>query len=168
MILIINGSVGVGKSSVSEALHWRFDESVYLDGDEIGRVHPFKIYDNKRIDHLYKTLELLIRFHQGNGYSNFVINYVFESAGSLEHLLSLLRPLDTAIHVYWLTCDGEEQEQRIRNRKRKQLDWELKRFTELRQIQQNAAEEGFIGIEIDTTGMTSAQVAEKIWQEIFE
>jgi len=168
MILIINGSVGVGKSSVSEALHWRFDESVYLDGDEIGRVHPFKIYDNKRIDHLYKTLELLIRFHQGNGYCNFVINYVFESAGSLEHLLSLLRPLDTAIHVYWLTCDGEEQEQRIRNRKRKQLDWELKRFTELRQIQQNAAEEGFIGIEIDTTGMTSAQVAEKIWQEIFE
>jgi deoxyadenosine/deoxycytidine kinase len=43
MIIIINGSLGVGKSSVAEQLHWKFDKSVNLDGDSIGNVHPFEI-----------------------------------------------------------------------------------------------------------------------------
>ena len=80
MIIIINGSLGVGKSSVADELHWKFDKSVHLDADYIGDVHPFEIYDDARIDHLYRTLELLVGFHQKNGYRNFVINYVFEFA----------------------------------------------------------------------------------------
>lgn len=73
MIIIINGSLGVGKSSVAEAIHYKFDKSVNLDGDYIGDVNPFEIYDDARIDHLYRTLAYLIAFHQENGYANFVI-----------------------------------------------------------------------------------------------
>ena len=68
MIIIINGSLGVGKSSVADQVHYKFDKSVHLDGDYIGDVHPFEIYDDARIGHLYRTLELLISFHQKNGY----------------------------------------------------------------------------------------------------
>lgn len=167
MMIIINGSLGVGKSSVSKELHWKFDKSVYLDGDHIGDVHPFEIYDDARIDHLYRTLALLVGFHQGNGYHNFVINYVFESPESLGDLLDLLRPLDASIHVYWLTCDEQEQEKRIRARSREQLDWELSRFVELQQIQARAAQTGFIGIQVDTSHMSTTEVAERIWQKIW-
>lgn len=167
MIIIINGSLGVGKSSVAEQLHYKFDRSVHLDGDYIGDVNPFEIYDEARISHLYRTLELLVGFHQKNGYHNFVINYVFESAVSLRDLLDLLRPLDIDIHTYWLTCSEQEQAGRIRNRQREELDWELKRFVELQQIQRAAAGEGFIGKEVDTSDLTSAEVAEKIWRDIF-
>lgn len=167
MIIIINGSLGVGKSSVSEELHWKFDKSVHLDGDAIGNVHPFKIYDNARIDHLYRTLELLVGFHQKNDYHNFVINYVFESPDSLQGLIDLLRPLDASIHTYWLTCDKEEQAKRIRGRQGDNLDWELRRFIELQQIQTEAARQGFIGIEVDTTSLTPAEVTENIWKSIF-
>ena len=167
MIIIINGSLGVGKSSVSEELHWKFDKSVYLDGDHIGDVHPFEIYDEARIDHLYKTLALLVGFHQQHGYPNFVINYVFESPDSLEDLLNRLRPLDPNLHTYWLTCDPDEQAERIRRRQRDQLAWELERFVELRQIQSQAAQQGFIGVEIDTSGLSTAEVATRIWHEIF-
>ena len=167
MIIIINGSLGVGKSSVAEELHWKFEKSIYLGGDSIGSVHPYEIYDEARIDHLYRTLALLIGFHQTYGYHNFVINYVFESASSLQDLLGLLRPLDPSIHVYWLTCDEKEQEKRIRARRRAELDWELKRFVELRRIQAEAARQGFIGIEVDTTGLSSAEVAGVIWNDIF-
>ena len=163
MIIIINGSLGVGKSSVSEKLHQKFDKSVYLDGDEIGNVHPFEIYDAARIEHLYRTLELLVGFHQKYGYHNFVINYVFESSGSLQDLLDLLRPLDARIRTYWLTCDEKEQARRIQGRQRSDLDWELSRFVELQRIQAKAAQDGFIGIELDTTGLSSLEVAEKIW-----
>jgi len=168
MIIIINGSLGVGKSSVADELHWKFDKSVHLDGDYIGDVHPFEIYDDARIDHLYRTLELLVSFHQKNGYHNFVINYIFESPDSLQGLIDLLRPHDASIHTYWLTCDEKEQAQRIRNRQRDDLDWELSRFVELRRIQTNAAEQGFIGIEVNTTGLTSVEVAQEIWKNIFQ
>jgi broad-specificity NMP kinase len=167
MILIINGSLGVGKTSVAEELHWKFDKSIHLDGDSIGNVNPFEIYDPARIDHLYRTLELLIRFHQGFGYHNFVINYVFESADSLQALLDLLHPLDPVIHTYWLTCTESEQARRIRARGRSETDWELQRFVALQHIQAGAARQGFIGIEVDTSDLATAQVAEKIWQDVF-
>jgi len=166
MIIIINGSLGVGKTSVADELRYKFDRSVHLDGDSIGDVHPFEIYDDIRIRHLYRTLELLIGFHQKNGYQNFVINYVFESPESLRELLDLLHPLDPSIHVYWLTCDKEEQAERIRNRKRESLQWELNRFVELQHIQRKASESGFIGKEVDTTRLTLDEVVEAIWKDI--
>ena len=167
MIILINGSLGVGKSSVAERLHYMFDKSVHLDGDCIGDVQPFRIYDEARLRHLYRTMELLLGFHQNHGYHNFVINYVFESPESLEELLALLRPLDPSIHCYWLTCDEEEQARRIQNRSREDLEWELGRFVELRRIQKEASRHGFIGKEVDTTGRTAEQVAQTIWNDIF-
>ena len=166
MIIIINGALGVGKSSVADQLRYRFEKSVNLDGDYIGDVHPFEIYDDDRIRHLYRTLELLIRFHQANGYQNFVINYVFESPETLQALLQLLSPLDPSIHTYWLVCDEEEQARRIRARNREYLDWELNRFVELQRIQQQAALSGFIGVAIDTTRLTAQETADFIWGNI--
>jgi chloramphenicol 3-O-phosphotransferase len=166
MIIIVNGSLGVGKSSVGDQLHYKFERSVHLDGDYIGDVHPFEIYDRVRIDHLYRTLELLIRFHRKNGYHNFVINYVFESPESLQALLDLLRPLDANIHVYWLTCDEQEQARRIHGRSREELDWELQRFVELQRIQARAAQQGFIGRQVDTTHLTPVEIADAIWKDV--
>ncbi len=167
MIIIINGSLGVGKSSVAEQLQWKFDKAVHLDGDAIGDVHPFEIYDPARIDNLYRALVLLVRFYRQNGYHNIVINYVFESPDSLQDLLDLLRPHDASIHVYWLTCEAGEQSRRIQSRQRAGLDWELKRFVELQRIQRQAAQQGFLGVEVDTTGLTLLEVADKIWKDIF-
>ena len=168
MIIIINGSVGVGKSSVADELHRKFDKSINLDGDSLGDVHPFKIYDEQRIQYLYRTLELLVAFHQENGYSNFVINYVFESPDSLKELLDLLIPLDPSIKTYWLTCRAKEEASRIKGRGRKELEWELKRFLDLQQIQAEAAHRGFIGKEVDTSGLSVAETADLIWDDVFQ
>ena len=166
MIIIINGSLGVGKSTIAEELNNKFDKSVNLDGDYIGDVNPFEIYDEARITYLYRTLEQLIRFHRENGYFNFVINYVFESAESLQELLDLLTPLDPDIHTYWLTCSAEVQSKRIQKRKRDQIDWELNRYVELMNIQKQAALMGFIGKPFDTTEFTPQETADNIWKDI--
>ena len=39
MIIIINGSLGVGKTEISWELIERFDRAVMLDGDYLGAVH---------------------------------------------------------------------------------------------------------------------------------
>ena len=64
MILIINGSVGVGKTSISFSLQERFKKSIMLDGDYIGAVHPFQIYNEERTQYLYQTLTHLLKFHK--------------------------------------------------------------------------------------------------------
>jgi broad-specificity NMP kinase len=166
MIIVINGSLGVGKSTVMDAVLHTFEKGVALDGDEIGYVHPFEIYDEQRITYLYRTLTHLICFHQRNGYRSFVINYVFESPESLAELLAMLGEIDDDVHAVWLTCDPDEQEARIRKRGRDSLTWELSRFVELRRIQAEAAKRGFIGVEIDTTGKSPEIIAESIKQKI--
>lgn len=166
MIIIINGSLGVGKSSVAEELHWKFEKSVHLDGDHIGAVHPFEIYDEARTLHLHRTLELLVRFHQESGYPDFVINYIFENEAQLRQLEDLLRPLDPELHSFRLVCEPAEHEARVRRRARSTLDWELKRHVDLTRIQDEAARVGAIGAPIDTTGLTAAQVAESVWNSI--
>jgi tRNA A37 N6-isopentenylltransferase MiaA len=86
MIVIINGPCGVGKTEVSWNLVERFPEGVMLDGDHIGAVHPFEIYDQQRIAYLYQTIRHLVAFHIEHGYTNFVVNYVFETPESLAEL----------------------------------------------------------------------------------
>ena len=57
--------------------------------------------------------------------------------------------------------------ERIRHRQGDDLDWELKRFRELQHIQAEAARQGFIGKEVDTTNLAAAQVADVIWKDLF-
>jgi len=166
MIIIINGSLGVGKTSISEELLWKYEKTVMLDGDALGNVNPFDIYDQNRIMHLYKTIELLAKFHKDAGFDNIIINYVFESSKSLRELTELLVPIDRNIFSFWITCEEEIQKNRIVKRNRDNLEWELKRFIELQRIQRIASQEGFIGIEIDSSNKSIDEIGNTIIDRI--
>lgn len=168
MIVIINGPLGVGKTEVSWKLLGMFGRAVMLDGDYIGAVHPFEIYDEGRVAYLYRTLHHLVAFHVANGYRDFVVNYVFETPESLAHLRHLLSDLDDVIYAYRLTCPDDEMERRLQARGNQELDWELERFRELTAIMEAGADRGDLGYEIDSGGLTAAGVARAIWQDIHE
>ena len=168
MIIIINGPCGIGKTEVSWKLVEMFAQGVMLDGDYIGAVHPFEIYDDARIEHLYRTIHLLVAFQIEHGYSNFVINYVFETPESLAQLRGMLSDLDDVTYAFRLAANEDEIEQRIRRRNTEGASWELERFRELTAIMEAGAERGDMGYEVDTTGMAVKEVAETIWQNIHE
>jgi len=166
MIVIINGPCGIGKSTTGEHVTSKFDRAVFLDGDYIGWVHPFEIYDEVRIEHLYQTLRVLIAFHIEHGdYHNFVIPYVFESPESLARLRTLLADLDDEIYAFRLVCDAQVIEQRLRDSSRSpdEVAWHLDRAVELVRIQEAAARNGDLGYVVDTTARTPEEVADVIW-----
>lgn len=165
MIVIINGSLGVGKTETSWELMTRFDRAVMLDGDYIGAVHPFEIYDQDRVDYVYETLALLVNHHRCHGYENFVINYVFEQPFQLKKITSKLVGFDTDLHYFWLTCEEAEQATRIVERT-VDCEWELKRYIELNKIMKEADLNGNIGSEIITTNKTVAEVADEIYGRV--
>lgn len=168
MIVIINGPLGAGKTETSWHLLERFDHGVMLDGDFIGAVHPFELHSEARVSYLYQTLALLVAHHHQNGYSNFVINYVFETPQSLALLRGMLTPLDSQIIAFRLKCSPEVLEHRIRRRNpdASQLAWELKRGPELAGIQEQAARHGDLGYSVDSTLLDARQTALLIWEII--
>ena len=172
MIVIINGPCGIGKTAVSEALATHFDRAVMLDGDYIGDVHPFEIYDDERIDYLYHTLQHLVAFHVSEGnYHNFVINYVFETPDSLADLRQRLSAYDDEIYAFRLTASHAAVEERIIKREGvngEDVGWYLNRFLELMAIQEQAALYGDMGFVIDTTGYSAEQVGDVIWENLYE
>ena len=172
MIIIINGPCGIGKTSVAWELNALFDRAVMLDGDYIGAVQPFEIYDQARIDYLYQTLRHLVAYHMDQGqYHNFVINYVFESPESLAKLRHLLSTLDDEIYAFRLTASDDAIEARIRKREQESdadLRWHLERYKELNTIQEQAAARGDMGFVIDTGGCSARQVADQIWRNLGE
>ncbi|MBN1976696.1 MAG: GrpB family protein [Anaerolineae bacterium] len=173
MIVIINGPCGIGKTSVAWELVSHFECAVMLDGDYIGAVHPFEIYDEARVAYLYRTIHHLVAYHiEQGGYHDFVINYVFETPESLAALrLLLLSGLDSITHAYRLIASDDAIEARIRQREQESdadLRWHLKRYKELVTIQDAAAKRGDVGFAIDTTDRTAAEVADAIWEDIHE
>ena len=168
MIIIINGSVGVGKTTTAWKMISKFDKAVMLDGDFIGAVHPFEIYDKNRIDYLYQTLLHLIKFHQKHHYQHFVINYVFESHQSLEKLTKYLKETNLPIYVFWLTASDKIQRQRIKSRgmPKDEEKWSLNRFKQLNKIQKEASHKGFIGEKINTDNLSPEKVVDEVWERI--
>gem|GEM_PF-624282 len=166
MIILLNACLGVGKSAVSWELNACLKKSFMLDGDHIGAVEPFQIYDEERIAELYDALELMVRFYYKRGYPNAVINYVFESEASLMDLVDKLRTVDEDVRVFWLTCDPAQQEERIRKRGRDDIDWELERMAELNGILYEADAAGFIGEHVDSTHLDIGEVAREILKRV--
>jgi GrpB-like predicted nucleotidyltransferase (UPF0157 family)/predicted kinase len=174
MIIIINGPLGIGKTETTWKLLEHFERAVMLDGDHIGAVVPFEIYDPERIEYLYQTLRHLVAWHVEHGYRNFVLDYVFEEPESLARLRHLLSDLDDEIYAFRLVCAEAEMERRIRRRARLlsidgvDLSWELQRFRQLTQIQDEAAQRGDLGFVVDTTHLSIQGVADVIWNNIRE
>jgi len=142
-----------------------------LDGDAVGNIQPFDIYDKSRVDYLYRTLAMLVAWHQREGgYQNFVVNYVFESPDSLQQLLGLLRPLDPEIHVFRLRASDDTLRQRILarsdGRDEAYLHWELQRGPELQRIQDESGKDGALGTEILTDDRSIPEITEAIFRSI--
>jgi len=164
VVIIVNGSLGVGKTATSWALAKKFEKSAMLDGDYIGAIFPRDYSDNNWTEYLYETLAYLISFHKQNDIKNFVINYVFETPESLLGLVNRLTDLDNNIKAFYLNCNEKEQKERIIKRNNSQMTWELKRFLELNKILQASALKGDIGFSVDSSKKTVIEVAEEIWR----
>lgn len=104
MIVLINGPLGVGKTDTAWALLELYDRAVMLDGDFIGAVHPFEIYDSQRLIDLFDTLHLLVEHYQKKGYPHAVINYVFETPDQMAALRKRMAEIEPRICAYRLTC----------------------------------------------------------------
>jgi hypothetical protein len=116
MIIVLNGPLGVGKSTLAEALTQSIDRCAMLDGDRLIAVNP--PYSDE-LAHLHSTIALLVTHHRRFGYRHFVIDYIWRSSIALDDLRHRLAPVDTSFHAFLLTLPlgGESAAHRAASRR---------------------------------------------------
>ena len=111
MIIVLNGPLGIGKSTLAEALTESVDACAMLSGDHLVAINP---PSKTELEHLHSTIELLVLHHRRFGYRNFVIEHVWRTESELA---DLKRRLDNPeVHCFLLTLPIEESLRRVERR----------------------------------------------------
>jgi hypothetical protein len=137
MFIILNGPLGIGKSTLAEALTESIDYCVMLNGDILLAVNPPQ---RNELQHLHSTIALLVSHHLSFGYRHFVIEHFWRSPAELTDLRDRLVTIDpnATIRCFSLTLPAEENIKRIERRQRSsaidEREFELRAFAEERAI----------------------------------
>lgn len=158
MIVVLNGPLGVGKSTLAEALAESIDQCVMLDGDHLVAANPPAADE---LDHLHSTIELLVGHHRGFGYRHFVVNHGWRSGAAVADLRRRLTRLDADVRVFLLTLASDENLRRIDRRQHARAlderECELRTVAEEREAMTNPAA-GDLGEPFDVSAPPSELV----------
>jgi len=139
MIIVLNGPLGIGKSTLAEALTESIEYCAMLDGDRLVAVNPPPAQELE-LEHLHSTIELLIAHHQRFGYRHFVVDHVWRSPAELADLRRRITAIDdkAEIRCFLLTLPADENLRRIERRQRARAiderEFELRTFAEEREV----------------------------------
>lgn len=117
IVVILNGPLGIGKSTLTEALSESIEQCVALDGDRLVAANPPPA---DVLGHLHSTLALLMEHHRRYGYRHFVINHIWRKPAELDDLIRRVRAVhsDVAVHCLLLTLPLDANLQRIERRRK--------------------------------------------------
>ncbi|MEL7247618.1 MAG: hypothetical protein AAFO03_04345 [Bacteroidota bacterium] len=162
MVIIINGAIGTGKTTVAWELLNLFERAAMLDGDYFAALQPFSIFSPDDLTYVYQGLAHHIKFHTDHGFEHFIINYVFETAAELKKLKDLLPEAAGSVHEFVLHCQQNERDRRIRKRNNDDIEWEITRSAQLTDILRENNWDGGLGHLLDTTNLSVQEVAQHI------
>lgn len=106
-LILINGCMGVGKTSVARALYRRLPRSVWLDGDWCWMMNPWVVSErNKRM--VEDNITYLLRSFVSNDSLDYVVfSWVMHRPEIIEGLLERLADLPCEVHRISLVCSEE-------------------------------------------------------------
>lgn len=113
-LVIINGTMGVGKTTVCKSLYKKLNNSVWLDGDWCWMMNPFDAdeYSKKMV---IKNIGYLLRsFLDNPKYEYIIFNWVIHIEEIYELILSELKGYKFELYKITLICNKNELKKRIK------------------------------------------------------
>ena len=159
MFIILNGPLGIGKSTLAEALMESIDSCVMLNGDGLIAANPQQADE---LEHLHSTIAMLVAHHMKFGYRNFVIEHLWQTSAELDGLRETLARVAPGmpVHCFLLTLSAQENLNRIERRQAARAiderEFELRTFSREREALAGAPD---IGEPFDVSATPSELVA---------
>lgn len=138
MIVLLNGPLGIGKSSLGEALCEALPNSLHLDGDALAATNPPVPAGAPGLEQLHGAVALMVEHHLHFGIRHVVINHVWFDPLHLADLVDRLERLLPPANVRCLRLCLDEREnlrrieRRARSRALDELEFELETVREER------------------------------------
>lgn len=113
-VIVLNGPLGIGKSSLQDALVEAVPGAAGIDGDAVVQLNPEPAAE----DYLARGIGVLARYHHDAGYRTFVINHIWTTAEAMAAVRAQFTALDPAVdwHVLLLTLAPDSHHARIESR----------------------------------------------------
>lgn len=112
-LIIINGTMGVGKTATCKKLNKELQNSVWLDGDWCWMMNPFIANEENKLM-VEKNITYLLRSFLTNSNFDYVIfNWVIHLEEIFDLILSKLNDLEFKVIKITLMCNEESLKNRI-------------------------------------------------------
>jgi broad-specificity NMP kinase len=164
-LIIINGTMGVGKSAACRELYKSLENSVWLDGDWCWMMNPFIVNDENKNMVINNITYLLRSFLNNSSLQYIIFNWVIHMEDIFDGILEPLKDLNFEIIKITLTCSEEALKKRILKDVKLNLREEssINRSVERLEIYKNMST-----VKIDTSNLSISETVNKMVNVIEE
>lgn len=158
-LILVGGTMGVGKTAASLALAGILSDNVFLDGDWCWKMNPFIVNDSTKAMVMDNITHLLSNFLRCNIIENVIFCWVMHEQAIIDEILSRL-PLDgVSVSAISLVCS----EAALRERLAGDIAAGIRTVDVIeRSIPRLSLYENLSTVKIDTTALSPEETAEKI------
>lgn len=158
-LIIINGTMGVGKSVTSRELNKSLNNSVWFDGDWCWMMNPFLVNDENKTMVINNITYLLRSFINNSSIQYIIFNWVIHTEDIFDTVLEPLKDLEFDVIKITLTCSEED----LKNRIGKDVEVNLRDESCInRSLRRLELYNNMSTIKLDTSKLSIAEVVEKI------
>lgn len=112
-LFIIGGTMGVGKTTVSQLLKQKLPNSVFLDGDWCWDSCPFQVTAETKEMVMQNICAVLNNFFKCSAYENVIFCWVMHEQPIIDKIISCLNTVNCRIISVSLICSEHELTYRL-------------------------------------------------------
>lgn len=114
-LIIINGVMGVGKTTVSKGVYKELENSFWLDGDNCWSMNPFIVNDENKVMVLDNIAYMINSFLANSSSKYVVFNWVIQTDEIMDSILCKINLKNVDVYKITLMCSQEDLIKRINN-----------------------------------------------------
>lgn len=113
-LIIINGVMGVGKTTISKMLYKELENSFWLDGDNCWMMNPFIVDDENKSMVLDNISYIINNFIKNSHSQHIIFNWVIHTDEIMKDVLSKINTSNIDVYKITLTSSKETLISRIK------------------------------------------------------
>lgn len=164
-LIFIGGTMGIGKTTVSQVLKKEMSQSVFLDGDWCWDMSPFIVNEETKAMVMDNICYLLNNYLHCSQYENVIFCWVMHEQAIIDEILSRLDLSFCHVYVFSLICSKEKLEANIQ---KDICQGKRQRDVLKRSLERLPCYEFLNTIHIDTTFLTVNETVSQIKEMIMK